>query len=73
MPRIKPLDEAARIAGVGRRTIQRWLGEGLITAYQIAGDKRRHVDLDEINTLRKPHPVPKLDGGQGGRRTTPSR
>lgn len=68
MPQFKPLDEAARLSGVGRRTIQRWLGEGRLTAYKIAGDKKRYVDVDEIDKLREPQPLPKRDGGiHGGR------
>ncbi len=66
MSRIKPLDEAARLSRVGRRTIQRWLGEGRLTPFRIAGDKRRYVDVDEITKLRHPEPLPKRERGQHG-------
>jgi excisionase family DNA binding protein len=69
MPRIKPLDEAARLSGVGRRTLQRWLSEGRLTAYRIAGDKRRFVDVDEIEKLRRPEPLPKRERGEHGKQT----
>jgi excisionase family DNA binding protein len=73
MPRIKPLDEAARLSVVGRRTLQRWLGEGRLTAYRIAGDKRRFVDVDEIEKLRRPEPLPRREKGEHGKGTTRTR
>jgi hypothetical protein len=42
----------ARLSGVSRRLIQKWLGEKRLTAYSIAGDRRRFVDLDEIKKLK---------------------
>ena len=57
MPTIKSLDEAARLTGVSRRLIQKWLGGKRLTAYSIAGDRRRFVDLDEIKKLREPRPL----------------
>jgi len=57
MPTIKSLDEAGRLTGVSRRLIQKWLGGKRLTAYSIAGDRRRFVDLDEIKKLREPRPL----------------
>ena len=57
MPTIKSLDEAARLTGVSRRLIQKWLGGKRLTAYSIAGDRRRFVDLDEIKKLREPKAI----------------
>ena len=57
MPTIKSLDEAARLSGVSRRLIQKWLGEKRLTAYSIAGDRRRFVDVGEIKKLREPRPL----------------
>ena len=71
MPRLKPLDDAVQDTGLGRRTLQRWLSEGILTAYKIAGDKRRYVDVEEIEKLRQPQPLPKRDGGQHGGKTRP--
>jgi excisionase family DNA binding protein len=52
------MDEAAADLKIGRRTIQRWISEGTVTAYRIAGDRRRYVDLDEIKRLREPQAIP---------------
>jgi excisionase family DNA binding protein len=56
---VKPLDEVATETGLGRRTLQRWLGEGLLTAYKIHGDRRRYIDLAEVRRLRQPQRVKK--------------
>jgi excisionase family DNA binding protein len=61
MPSVKALDEAAQLVGVPRRTLQRWLGQGKLTANRIEGDRRRFVDVDEIKRLREPRPVTKTD------------
>lgn len=66
MPTVKSLDDAARLSGVHRRTIQRWLGEGKLTAYRIPGDRKRYVDLDELSQLRTPQALPrKAAEGEG--------
>jgi excisionase family DNA binding protein len=59
MPAVKTIDEAARQLKLSRRTIQRWLTEGRITAYKIAGDRRRFVDPAEIKRLREPQALSK--------------
>jgi excisionase family DNA binding protein len=61
MPTLKTLDEAARLSGVSRRLLQKWVGEGRLTAYRIAGDRHRYVDLDEVKRLRKPERLPPPD------------
>jgi excisionase family DNA binding protein len=58
-PDVKPLDEAVGLTGVPRRTLQRWLSSGDITAYQIKGDSKRYIDVNEVNRLRTPQPIPK--------------
>ncbi len=69
VPTIKSLDEAAEITGVPRRTLQRWLNEGLLTPWEITGDRRRFVDLEEIKKLREPRPVDRPHGeGEGHNR-----
>jgi excisionase family DNA binding protein len=62
MPTLKTLDDAARLSGVSRRLLQRWVSEGKLTAYRIAGDRHRYVDMQQIERLRKPEPI---DPGHG--------
>jgi excisionase family DNA binding protein len=57
MPAVKTIDAAAEQLKISRRTIQRWLAEGKITAYRIEGDRRRYVDPVEIKRLREPRPL----------------
>jgi excisionase family DNA binding protein len=56
MARWRSLDEAAQETGLHRRTLQRWIGQGLLKPYRIYGDRRTFVDLDQIEELRKPRP-----------------
>jgi len=67
MPNVKSLDDAARLSGVHRRTIQRWLWEGKLTGYRIPGDRRRYVDMGELESLRTPQALPRrvTDEGEG--------
>jgi hypothetical protein len=37
-----------------RRTLQRRLAAGKLTPYAVEGDRRRYVDLAEVNRLREP-------------------
>lgn len=53
----RSLNDAAKQSGISRRTLTRWISEKRLTAYRIAGDRRRFVDLDEIKQLRKPKPL----------------
>jgi excisionase family DNA binding protein len=64
MPNVKSLDDAARLSGVHRRTIQRWLWEGKLTGYRIPGDRKRYVDLEELARFRAPQALPRR-GGEG--------
>ncbi len=61
-PRLVPLDEAAEATGLGRRTLQSWLHDGRLTGYRIAGDRRRYLDLGELDRLRRPQRLPKQHG-----------
>jgi excisionase family DNA binding protein len=58
MPSLRSLDEAAQDVGVSRRLLQRWISEGKLQAYRIAGDRRRFVDIEQLNRLRKPEKLP---------------
>ncbi len=64
MATLRTLDEAARLVGVGRRTLDRLVADGKLTAYKVIGDRRHYVDLDAVERLRKPRPV---KGGRGRR------
>jgi excisionase family DNA binding protein len=50
----RTLDVAAEQISVSRRTIERWIAQGRIKSYNIAGDRHTYVDLDEIRKLREP-------------------
>src|SRR5260221_12329338 len=54
VPSWRSLDEAAEQTGIGRRTLNRWISEGRVHVYRIAGDRRHFVDMDEVNKLRRP-------------------
>jgi excisionase family DNA binding protein len=57
---IKSLDDAAAATGLGRRTLQRWLAAGLLRAYKMPADRRRYLDVREIERLRTtPLPIKK--------------
>jgi excisionase family DNA binding protein len=64
MPTWRTLDDAARQTGVSRRTLTRWISQGRLTAYTVAGDLHRYVDLDQIKKLREPKPIPTPKGGR---------
>jgi len=57
MPSLRSLDDAARIGKVSRRLIQKWLGEGKLKRWQIPGDRKRYVDMDEVKRLLEPRPL----------------
>jgi excisionase family DNA binding protein len=59
MPTWRHLDDAAQEVGVSRRTLNRWIADGLLRVYRVPGDRRRMVDLDEIEKLRQPRPIEK--------------
>jgi excisionase family DNA binding protein len=58
MPSLKPIDEAARIAKVSRRLLQQWMTEGKLKRWQIPGDRKRYVDMDEVKRLKEPRQLP---------------
>jgi len=53
----RTLDDAARQTGISRRTLTRWISQGRLRAYTVAGDLHRYVDLDEIEKMRQPKPI----------------
>ena len=46
--RLAPLEDVAERVGRDRRTLFRWIAEGLLTPYKKRGDRRTHIDLAEI-------------------------
>jgi excisionase family DNA binding protein len=65
MPRVKSLDEVAQELGIHRRTLQRWIYEGKLTPYRIEGDRRRYLDIEEVERLREPKPLRRKEGEPG--------
>ena len=57
MPSLRSLDDAARIGKVSRRLLQKWLAEGKLKRWQIPGDRKRYVDMDEVKKLLEPRPL----------------
>jgi predicted site-specific integrase-resolvase len=57
MPTLRSLDDAARIGKVSRRLLQKWLSEGQLKRWQIPGDRKRYVDIDEVKRLLEPRPL----------------
>lgn len=58
----RTLDQAAKQLKISRRTLTKWISEGKLTAYTIAGDRHRYVDMDEARKLQEPQPVPPKKG-----------
>jgi excisionase family DNA binding protein len=56
------MDDAAKQLKLSRRTITRWVTAGSIRVYRVPGDRRRYVDLDEIDRFRQPRPIERRDG-----------
>lgn len=54
--------EAARIAGISRTQILRWLRKGLLTEYRRELDDRRMVDEDELRRKLNGKPVRSVSG-----------
>jgi excisionase family DNA binding protein len=48
--------DAAKQTKVSKRTLQRWIHDGLLRPYRVRGDARTYVDLDQIAKLREPRP-----------------
>ncbi len=57
VPTLRSLDDAAKQAKVSRRLIQQWLGEGRLRRWQVPGDRKRYVDMDELRRVLKPRPL----------------
>ncbi len=58
MPTLKPMADAAKLAKISRRLLQQWLSEGRLKRWQVPGDHRRFVDMDEVKKLMEPRVVP---------------
>jgi excisionase family DNA binding protein len=54
LAKVIPVAEAAERLGVHEKTIRRWIRQGRLRPYQIAGDRRRFVDADAVEALREP-------------------
>ena len=52
----RTMDEAAKQLGISRRTLTRWVSQGLLTPYTIQGDPHTFIDMDEVKKLRQPRP-----------------
>jgi excisionase family DNA binding protein len=52
----RTLDDAAKQLKISRRTLTRWVSQGLVQTYTILGDRHVYVDMDQIKELRKPRP-----------------
>lgn len=46
--RLAPVDDVAVRVGRDRRTLFRWIADGLLTPYKKRGDRRTHIDLAEL-------------------------
>jgi hypothetical protein len=46
--RLVPIEEAAERAGRAKRSLERWVADGLLTPYKKRGDRRTHIDLAEL-------------------------
>jgi hypothetical protein len=51
-----PIVKAAAVVGVSRRTLERWVTEGLMHTFLVMGDRRTWVDMREVTRLRAPLP-----------------
>lgn len=69
MPTLKSLNEAATLCGVSRRLLQKWVSQGKLTAYVIAGDRKRYVDVEAVQRLREPHALRRPDEADAGEAT----
>jgi excisionase family DNA binding protein len=47
------VEEFAAVVGVNSRTVRRWVRDGLLTGYKLAGRGLLRVDLNEIDRVVK--------------------
>jgi DNA-binding transcriptional MerR regulator len=59
--RIVPISEAAKVVGLSEWTIRRYVRLGLLEKYRTPTDKRRYVDLDALEELRRNPPFHKAN------------
>jgi excisionase family DNA binding protein len=52
-PRYDTLDQAAARLGVHKRTVNRWITEGKLTAYHKPGDQHTFLRASEVGKLAK--------------------
>ena len=52
--------EAAELASVSERTINRWIADGQLAAFTRAGHKRIYIDAEELERLLDYRPKPKI-------------
>jgi excisionase family DNA binding protein len=55
--RLVSVAEAAQQTGIGRSTLFRWIRLGYLTPHKKALDRKRYVDLDQLEELRRNPPV----------------
>lgn len=53
-PSWRPIRQVAAVVGVSRRTLERWVVQGAITAYRVPGDRRTFLDMEEVGHVREP-------------------
>lgn len=51
--RLVPIEDAADVIGIHRRTLRRWVDEGIVKGYRL-GPKLLRVDMDDIDRLLRP-------------------
>ena len=58
MPHYVTIEQAIKERGVSRATLYRWIKFGYLTRYNLPGyEKRTHIDLDQLDELRKNPPM----------------
>lgn len=57
MPPYETLDQAAAAAGISRRLLTKWISEGKLKGFKVEGDRRRYVDMAELERIRAPKPL----------------
>jgi excisionase family DNA binding protein len=55
--RLATVEEAAKETGIGRSTIFRYIRYGYLKPYKKALDRKRYIDLDELEELRRNPPL----------------
>jgi excisionase family DNA binding protein len=62
VPRYVTIKQATEDEGVSRATLYRWIKLGYLTKYRTPGfDRRTHIDLDELEELRRNPPMEPIE------------